>query len=181
MSYEIATSHTSDKPGVLGRQRRHGVAAKILTLCTKSNFQKIVVIVAMLAIIWLYVAYFASFIFTKPQKVRIGGFAYSNFVSDFVKELPAFKPLEKSEKYFINIFADGNTPVNIMRYDSDAPVEEIISYYRLYFEIVNFTYKKHRFDSDAIAIFRNTHEEFAVYVESRDHWNSVSIENTRYD
>lgn len=183
MSYDIANSHTIEKTRVLssGQRRRRELGEKFLSLLTKRNFQKVVVITLVLAILWLYVSYFASLVFTKPQQVRKGSFAYTNFVRDFVKELPAFKPMEKSEKYFVNIFADGEVPVNIMRYDSEAPAEEIISYYRLYFEIVNFTYKKHSFDSDAIAIFRNTREEFSVYVESRDHWNSVSIENIRYD
>jgi hypothetical protein len=68
-----------------------------------------------------------------------------------------------------------------MRYESIAPPEEIISYYRLYFEILNYTYVPHPFDSDALAMFRNTREGFTVFVSVGEKVNTVSIENYKYD
>ena len=95
--------------------------------------------------------------------------------------MPAFKPLENSGKYYFNFISNAETPAYIMRYESHAPPEEIISYYRLYFEILNYTYLKHPFDSKAIAMFRNTREGFTVFVSIGENTNTVSIENYKFD
>jgi hypothetical protein len=132
---------------------------------------------AFAVILFIFVSCFTRLVFTKPLQVDEGSFAQAYFISEFVKEMPAFKPLENSEKYYFNFLSNGSTPANIMRYKSNAPPEEIISYYRLYFEILNYTYVKHPFDSDAIAMFRNTREGFTVFVSVGENVNTVSIEN----
>jgi hypothetical protein len=135
-------------------------------------------VVAVFALVMIFFSnYYAHLVFTKPKQVTQGSFAYHYFVNKFVKELPAFKPLENSAQYYVNVISSELIPVNIMRYESHAPPDEIISYYRLYFEILNYTYVNHPFDSEAMAMFRNMHEGFIVFVSEGENYNTVSIEN----
>lgn len=146
-------------------------------LLTVRNGVTLSVVAAFALAMILFSNYYAHLVFTKPKQVAKGGFAYHYLVSKFVKDLPAFKPLENSAQYYVNVINSELIPANIMRYESHAPPEEIISYYRLYFEILNYTYVKHPFDSEAMAMFRNMHEGFIVFVSEGETYNTVSIEN----
>ena len=150
---------------------------RILTL------RKLVIFVVMTAYTVLmagFINYFSHLVFTKPQQLKSGSLAYAIFISKFIKQIPAFKPLESSEKFYFNIISNSSTPVYIIRFESHAPPEEIISYYRLYFELVNYAFVRNKFDDHTMAIFRNTHEEFAVFVTTGEGVNTVSIENTKF-
>ena len=149
-------------------------------LLTVRNLVIVTVAALFAVILYIFTVYFAHLVFTKPKQVHEGGLAYSVFMSKFIKELPAFKPLENPPKYYFNIIGNADIPVYIVRYESHAPPEEIISYYRLYFEILNYSYVKHPFDTKALAMFRNTREGFTVFVSVGDGVNTVSIENFKY-
>lgn len=184
MSLEIANLQSEQTPGSLetGKGRlllHHGllIGTTLLRLITVRNIIIFSVAAAFTVILWVFVDYFAHLVFTKPQQVFKDSFSYSLFISEFVDELPAFKPLENSEEYYFNIISDSSVPVNIMRYQSHAPAEEIISYYRLYFEILNYTFIKQPLGSKAMAMFHNTHEGFTVFVATTENSNVVTIEN----
>ena len=153
----------------------------LIRLMTVRNLIIFAVVSAFTLVLFFFSSAYAHLVFTKPKQVLKGSLAHHYFVSEFVKELPAFKPLENSTQYFVNVISNESTPGNIMRYESIAPPEEIISYYRLYFEILNYTFVKHSFESDAMAMFRNTRERFTVFVSVGESKNTVSIENFKYD
>lgn len=138
------------------------------------------VVSAFVVLMALFVSHFAHLVFTKPKQVDEGGLAHRLLISKFVREMPAFKPLENSARYYFNLINNKEIPAYIMQYESNAPPEEIISYYRLYFEILNYSHIRHRFDSKAIAMFRNTRESFTVFVSVGESFNTVSIENYKF-
>lgn len=148
---------------------------------TLRKFVMFAVAAAFGLVLLIFAGYFMRLVFTKPQQVQEGGIGYALFISKFVKELPVFKPLENSTDYYFNMFTDDTDLAYIVRYQSKASPEEIISYYRLYFEILNYTHVKHAFDSSAMAIFRNTREEFTVFVSAGEGVYTVAIENVKYD
>jgi hypothetical protein len=155
-----------------------GLLSRLLTVRNLIIFS---VVSAFAVILFVFTSYFAQLVFTKPKQVVEGSVAHSFFISKFVRKMPAFKPLENSKTYYFNFISDASIPAYIMRYESHAPPEEIISYYRLYFEILNYSYVKHSFDSKALAMFRNTREGFTVFVSAGENVNTVSIENYQYD
>ena len=167
------------------QNRWAGLGVKLLgwlrRLMTVRNMIVFSVASAFTVILFLFINYFSQLVFTKPLQLVDGGLAQAYFISKFVKDMPAFKPLENSQTYYFNFLGNASIPVNVMRYESNAPPEEIISYYRLYFEILNYTYVKHRIDSKALAMFRNTREGFTVFVHVGENVNTVSIENYKYD
>jgi hypothetical protein len=162
-----------------GGHQRSKIARKLSGLLTMRNLVVFSVTAAFVGVMWGFVFYFSHLVFTKPQQVTKGSLGYSLFISKFVKQIPVFKPLENSEKFYFNIISNASTPVNIIRYESHAPSEEIVSYYRLYFELVNYAFVRNEFDDHTMAIFRNTHEEYAVFVTTGENVNTVSIENTK--
>ena len=162
------------------RNRRLNIAVKLRSMLTVQNLVFVTVTTAFAAILFIFVYYYAHLVFNKPQQAKKGSLPYTIFINKFVKQMPAFKPLEASEKYYFNIIHNASIPVNILRYESHAPPEEIVSYYRLYFELVNYAYVRNKFDGHTMAIFHNTHEEFAVFVTTGEYFNIVSIENTKY-
>jgi len=147
---------------------------------TRRNLAVLSVVSAFAVLLVLFVSHFAHLVFTKPKQVDEGGLAHRLLISKFVREMPAFKPLENSARYYFNLINNKGIPAYIMRYESNAPPEEIISYYRLYFEILNYSHIRHRFDSKAIAMFRNTREGFTVFVSVGEGVNTVSIENFKF-
>ena len=153
---------------------------KIVKLFTARNIYLIVTVLVFSLLLWAFIWYFAHLVVTNVREAKLGSFEYSFLISDFMQEMPVFKPLENSEKYFYHAISNANTPANIMQYESLAPADEIISYYRLYFEILNYSFMKHSFDSQAMAMFRNTREEFVIYVDKQTHSNKVIIENIKY-
>jgi hypothetical protein len=153
----------------------------LVRLLTVRNLIIFAVVSAFTVVLFIFANYFAHLVFTKPKQVSEGSLVHDYFVSEFVKELPAFKPLENSTQYFINVISNNSHPSNIMRYESVAPPEEIISYYRLYFQILNYTYVKHSFESEAMAMFRNTRQGFTVFVSVGENVNTVSLEYFKYD
>ncbi len=187
MSFEITDSPVEESsPARLMRQNRWFIfGLKLLgflhRLLTVRNLIVFTVVSAFAMILFFFANYFTQLMFTKPLQVDEGGLAHAYFIGKFVKDMPVFKPLENSEKFYFNFVSNASIPANIIRYESNAPPEEIISYYRLYFEILNYTYVRHRFDSKAIAMFRNTREGFTVFVSVGENVNTVSIENFKYD
>ncbi|WP_455211933.1 hypothetical protein [Kaarinaea lacus] len=187
MSFEITNPPVEESPAVIPKaQNRWSIyGLKLLDfssrLLTVRNAILSSVVSAFVAILFVFSSYFAHLVFTKPKQAVEGSAAYSYFISRFVKDMPAFKPLENSVTYYFNFISSASVPAYIMRYESNAPPEEIVSYYRLYFEILNYSYIKHSFESDALAMFRNTQEEFAVFVTVGETVNTVSIENFKYD
>ncbi|WP_455205952.1 hypothetical protein [Kaarinaea lacus] len=130
-------------------------------------------VILMLGFVW----YFANLVFSKPRQALVGEFSYDWFIEDFIKDMPAFKPLETARKqYYFNLISNAKIPANIVLYESQAPVDEVVSYYRLYFEILNYSFIRHRFDSEAMAIFRNTREQYTLFVEAQDNATLVTIE-----
>jgi len=162
-----------------GHRGLKNVARKFSSVLTTRNLVVFTVMAVYALLMACFIYYYSHLVFTKPQQVKKGGLAYAIFISKFIKQMPAFKPLENSEKFYFNIVSNASTPVNIIHYESHAPSEEIISYYRLYFELVNYAFVRNKFDDHTMAIFRNTHEEFAVFVTSGESVNTVSIENTK--
>jgi hypothetical protein len=187
MSVEITNTPVEEaRPARFTRQNRWAdLGLKLLgwlrRLLTVRNLIVFSVASAFTVILFIFINYFTQLVFTKPLQLVDGGLAHAYFISKFVKDMPAFKPLENSQTYYSNFLGDASIPVNIMRYESNAPPEEIISYYRLYFEILNYTYVKHPFDSKALAMFHNTREGFTVFVHAGENVNTVSIENYKYD
>lgn len=187
MSLEITNPSVEASPTV--SPKRHNrwlmIGLKFLEfssrLLTVRNLIIATVVAIFGAILLIFINYFSQLVFTKPKQAVEGSFAYDYFISDFVKDMPAFKPLENSVKYYFNVISNASIPAYIIRYESNAPPEEIVSYYSLYFEILNYTNVKHSFDSDALAMFRNTQEEFTVFVSAGENVNTVSIENIKYD
>lgn len=185
MSFEI-TETSESSPAKLSRHDWwYSLGLKLLQflkrLLTLRNLIISSVVSVFAVVLFIFINYFTQLVFTKPLQVDQGSLAQAIFISKFVKEMPAFKPLENSQKFYFNYISSASIPTNIMSYESIAPPEEIISYYRLYFEILNYTYLKHRFDSKAIAMFRNTREEFTVFVSVGENVNTVSIENYKYE
>ena len=161
------------------RFSRPNMAEKLRGHLTMRNLMVLAVSVAFMMVMTGFVYYFTHLVFTKPQQVKKGSLPYTLFISKFVKQMPVFKPLENSEKFYFNLVSNASTPVNIIRYESHAPSEEIVSYYRLYFELVNYAFVRNKFDDHTMAIFHNTQEEFAVFVITGRDVTTVSIENTK--
>jgi hypothetical protein len=153
---------------------------KLSSLLTMRNLVAFTVTTAFATVLAGFIYYFSHLVFTKPLQVKKGSLPYAIFIGKFVKDMPAFKPLEKSEKFYFNLLSNASTPVNVISFESHAPPEEIISYYRAYFELVNFAFVRNKFDDHIMAIFRNTHDEFAVFVTTGESFNTVTIENTKY-
>ena len=187
MSFEITDTSVEESPSAnLTRRKSWFVfGLKALRFLRRSLTLRNLIIFAVgsafALLLYAFINYFTQLVFTKPLQVKEGGLAKAFLISKFVKDMPAFKPLENSQKYYFNYLSNASTPANILRYESNAPPEEIISYYRLYFEILNYTHVKHRIDSKAMAMFRNTREGFTVFVSVGENVNTVSIENFKYD
>ncbi|KPJ89136.1 MAG: hypothetical protein AMJ53_16025 [Gammaproteobacteria bacterium SG8_11] len=187
MSFEITSPPVEESPkaNLMQQKRWLTIGLQLLEysrrLLTVRNLIIASVVSTFATILLIYVFYFVQLVFTKPKQLQEGGLAYGYFMSEFVKEMPSFKPLENSVSYYFNFINGASVPAYIMRYESNAPPDEIVSYYRLYFQILNYTYIKHSIDSDALAMFRNTREEFAVFVAEGENVNTVSIENFQYD
>jgi hypothetical protein len=163
------------------RLRGLAIAEKLSGMLTMRNLVAFTITAVFAAVLWGFIYYFSHLVFTKPLQVKKGSLPYSFFINKFVKKIPVFKPLVHSETFYFNLISNASTPVNIIRYKSQAPPEEIISYYRAYFELVNYAFVKNKFDDHTMAIFRNTHEEFAVFATTGESFNTVTIENTKYD
>lgn len=128
-------------------------------------------------IAFIYIKYFFELVFSEQRHINHNSIAFSLLINELIKDLPAFKPLEDSQKkYFYQLVTDESEPVNIVTYHSPAEADEIISYYRLYFEILNYSFVNHEFDSQALAFFKNTREGFNVFVEDNGESRKVTIE-----
>jgi hypothetical protein len=163
-------------------------AAGLLGACTLiwkgitwKNAKISAVLAALLITIGIFIWYFSHLVFTKSRQAVEGSFEYDFFVKEIVKDTPLFKPLEGSGNYFYHVVVSESIPINTVTYRSKAPVDEIVSYYRLYYQILNFTFIKHQFDSDAMAIFQTTRERINLFVQDQGELRQVSIEYLRVD
>jgi len=84
----------------------------------------------------IYVSYYLDLVFTAPVTADIGGYQYTLFVSNKIKDFPSFKPIENSKRFSFRLGQNGEGIRDSLSFNSHASISEIISYYQVYFDII---------------------------------------------
>jgi len=123
-----------------------------------------------------YVSYFLDLVFTTPVTANIGGYQYTLFVSNTIKDFPSFKPLENSKRFSYQLGQNGTGIRDSLSFDSHASISEIISFYQVYFDIIRARPVLEGQWSDSFIMYGSDSQVIYVIVSDVDSARRVVIE-----
>ncbi len=123
-----------------------------------------------------YVSYFLNLVFTVPLPADVAGYQYSLFVSKSIKDFPAYKPIENSNRYFYRLGHSTSGIRDSLSFKSNASVSEIISYYQIYFDIIRANPVLEDLWTESFIMYSNNTQVFYVIATDAGANRIVAIE-----
>jgi hypothetical protein len=126
---------------------------------------------------YFYISYYIVLAFNEPLYTDVDNYKFRYLVSNAIKEIPTFKPMENSIQFAFCLGHNSQIAKDSLMYRSNAPATEIISYYQLYFDIIKYRPIQEEQWTDYFIMYRNGSHLYYVIVREEQSQRNITIEH----